>query len=65
MPLTSRVPQCRKLQPSDMIDGVEFGRFYKRLDIQPGEMPLVFIFYYDGLEVVNGLDERFGALRGQ
>ena len=42
---------------SDVIDGVEFGRFYTRLDIQPGEMPLVFIFYYDGLEVVNGLGQ--------
>ena len=41
----------------DMIDGVEFCRFYMRLDIQPGEMPLVFIFYYDGLEVVNGLGQ--------
>ena len=42
---------------SDMIDGVEFGRFYLRLEMQPGEMPLVFIFYYDGLEVVNGLGQ--------
>lgn len=41
----------------DMIDGVEFGHFYLRLQLQAGETPLVFIFYYDGLEVVNGLGQ--------
>ena len=42
---------------SDIIEGVEFGNFYIRLKLRPGEMPLVFIFYYDGLEVVNGLGQ--------
>ena len=42
---------------SDMLDGVEFGRFYMRLNIQPGEMPLAFVYYYDGLEVVNGIGQ--------
>lgn len=42
---------------SDMIDGVEFGRFFVRLKLQPGEIPLAFIFYYDGLEVVSGLGQ--------
>ena len=41
----------------DLIDGAEFGRFYKRLKVKPGETPLVFILYYDGLEVVNGLGQ--------
>ena len=42
---------------SDIIDGVEFGRFYRRMNLQVGERPLVFMLYYDGLEVVNGMGQ--------
>lgn len=44
---------------TDMIDGTEFAAFYLRLNkkMQPDETPLVFILYYDGLEVVNGLGQ--------
>ena len=42
---------------SDTTDGVEFGRFIKRLKVRIGDKTLVFILYYDGLEVVNGLGQ--------
>lgn len=41
----------------DIIDGVGFGQFIMRVQLQPGEMPLVFMLYYDGLEVANGLGQ--------
>ena len=41
----------------DIIDGIEFGLFYRRVKLQDDETPLMFIFYYDGLEVVNGLGQ--------
>lgn len=41
----------------DMIDGSEFGKFMLRMRLKNGETPLVFMFYYDGLEVVNGLGQ--------
>ena len=41
----------------DVWDGVEFQKFMIKVAIQPGQMPLVFMFYYDGLEVVNGLGQ--------
>ena len=43
------------LNIADLWDGVEFQKFMIRVAPRPGEMPLVFMFYYDGLEVVNGL----------
>lgn len=46
---------------SDTPDGVEFGRFIHKLELQEGETPLVFILYYDGLEVVNGLGQARGT----
>jgi hypothetical protein len=42
---------------SDTWDGVEFGRFMERVKLLEGEVPLIFLFYYDGLEVVNGLGQ--------
>jgi len=42
---------------SDITDGSEFGRFMAKVNLGPNEVPLVFIFYYDGLEVVNGLGQ--------
>ena len=40
---------------ADLWDGVEFQKFMAKVAIRPGQMPLVFMLYYDGLEVVNGL----------
>ena len=42
---------------SDTWDGIEFGRFMERVKLLEGEVPLIFLFYYDGLEVVNGLGQ--------
>ena len=42
---------------SDVWDGVEFKRFMAKVAARPGQTPLVFMFYYDGLEVVNGLGQ--------
>ena len=41
----------------DMVDGSAFGEFMVRLKISGSDIPLVFMFYYDGLEVVNGLGQ--------
>ena len=45
----------------DSSDGYEFGRFIARLALCEGDIPLVFIFYYDGLEVVNGIGQARGT----
>ena len=45
------------LQIADLWDGVEFQKFMCKVAIKPGEAPLVFMFYYDGLEVVNGMGQ--------
>ena len=42
---------------ADATDGTELRRFMLRLKLKPGETPLIFILYYDGLEVVNGLGQ--------
>ena len=42
---------------TDLWDGLEFKEFMVRVAIRPGQTPLVFMFYYDGLEVVNGLGQ--------
>lgn len=44
----------------DVYDGMEFRRFMRRVKIRDGQVPLVFMFYYDGLEVVNGLGHAHG-----
>ena len=44
----------------DTSDGYEFGRFITCL-AEKGGIPLVFILYYDGLEVVNGLGQARGT----
>ena len=44
----------------DVYDGMEFRRFMQRVKIRDGQVPLVFMFYYDGLEVVNGLGHAHG-----
>ena len=44
----------------DVYDGMEFRRFMRRVKIRDGQVPLVFMFYYDGLEVVNGLGAAHG-----
>lgn len=41
----------------DCWDGSEFGKFYLKLKIKGDEIPLIFMFYYDGLEVANGLGQ--------
>ena len=42
----------------DTVDGCAVGSFIKQLRFTtPGGLVLVFIFYYDGLEVVNGLGQ--------
>ena len=42
----------------DTVDGCATGSFIKQLRFTtPGGLVLVFIFYYDGLEVVNGLGQ--------
>ena len=45
------------LHISDVWDGVEFQKFMFKVCQVPGRMPLVFMFYYDGLEVANGLGQ--------
>ena len=45
----------------DVYDGMEFRRFMRRVKIRDGQVPLVFMFYYDGLEVVNGLGHAHGT----
>ena len=45
----------------DVYDGMEFRRFMQRVKIRDGQVPLVFMFYYDGLEVVNGLGHAHGT----
>ena len=42
---------------SDTWDGVEFGNFVMRVQFRAGQVPLIFMFYYDGLELVNGLGQ--------
>ena len=42
---------------TDITHGSEFGQFMLRLQIKGSDIPLVFMFYYDGLEVVNGLGQ--------
>ena len=44
----------------DVYDGMEFRKFMCRVKIQDKQVPLVFMFYYDGLEVVNGLGAAHG-----
>ena len=44
----------------DVYDGMEFRRFMRRVKIRDGQVPLVFMFYFDGLEVVNGLGHAHG-----
>ena len=44
-------------QISDTWDGVEFGNFVTRVGFQAGQVPLIFMLYYDGLELVNGLGQ--------
>lgn len=41
----------------DCWDGSEFGTFYLKMKIKDDETPLIWMFYYDGLEVVNGLGQ--------
>ena len=41
----------------DIWDGSEMGSFILRLKLRPGQKPLIFMFYYDGLEVCNGLGQ--------
>ena len=45
----------------DMADGLELKRFLGRLNLQPGETPLILMLYYDGLEVSNGLGQARGT----
>ena len=45
------------LKIEDTIDGCDTGAFVAALRCAPGELPLVFMLYYDGLEVVNGLGQ--------
>lgn len=42
---------------ADTIDGCKTGEFVAALRCNDGEVPLVFMLYYDGLEVVNGLGQ--------
>ena len=42
---------------SDTLDGVQFGNFMARVQFRAGQVPLIFMFYYDGLELVNGLGQ--------
>ena len=42
---------------ADTIDGCKTGKFVAALRCNDGELPLVFMLYYDGLEVVNGLGQ--------
>ena len=44
-----------ELMLADTWDGAEFGRFIKSVKVISGQKTLVFILYYDGLEVDNGL----------
>ena len=46
-----------ELMLADTWDGAEFGRFIKSVKVVSGQKTLVFILYYDGLEVVNGLGQ--------
>ena len=46
-----------ELKLADTWDGAEFGRFIKSVKVPSGQKTLVFILYYDGLEVVNGLGQ--------
>ena len=45
------------LSIEDTLDGSGTGAYLAQLRLRPGELPLIFIFYYDGLEVVNGLGQ--------
>ena len=45
------------LKISDIWDGSHFGVFMKVLNCTEGQIPLAFILYYDGLEVVNGIGQ--------
>ena len=45
----------------DVYDGMEFRKFMCRVKIQDKQVPLAFMFYYDGLEVVNGLGHAHGT----
>lgn len=42
---------------SDTFDGSGTHSFIKQFSFGPGKVPLFFIFYYDGLELVNGLGQ--------
>jgi hypothetical protein len=44
----------------DVYDGTEFRKFMCKVNIQDKHVPLIFMFYYDGLEVVNGLGAAHG-----
>ena len=42
---------------SDTIHGSEFRRYMAKVNIQGEEFPLIFMLYYDGLELTNGLGQ--------
>ncbi len=44
----------------DVYDGTDFRKFMCKMNIQDKHVPLIFMFYYDGLKVVNGLGAAHG-----
>ena len=42
---------------ADTVDGCAAGSYVAQFLFNDGEVPLIFIFYYDGLEVVNGIGQ--------
>ena len=56
---TKRFSENRHI--TDVWDGAEFQGFMARVNLKPEEEPLVFMLYYDGLEVVSGLGQARGT----
>jgi hypothetical protein len=42
---------------ADTWDGCAFGKYVSQLNLSSGQLPLIFMLYYDGLEVVNGIGQ--------